>query len=104
MARQAAGPQGRCRCTWAILLLLLAAVAPLARAAGLDPLAAETALFYSDAPALVLTTPQWSLIAPLTEQAYSGKAGLFIHGSDLYIFRTPALLRVRGQGAAGAGR
>jgi hypothetical protein len=54
------------------LVTLLAAASLAAAGPGLDPLAAESMLFYSDAPALILTTTNWTLVAPLTEKANSG--------------------------------
>jgi hypothetical protein len=56
-----------------LALVALLAAAPLAAAGpGLDPLAAESMLFYSDGPNLVVTSQMWTLIAPLTEKPASG--------------------------------
>jgi hypothetical protein len=54
------------------LVALLAAASLAAAGPIVDPLAAEAMLFYSDAPALIITSTAWTLIAPLTEKAFSG--------------------------------
>jgi hypothetical protein len=54
------------------LAALLAGASLASAGPGLDPLAAEMMLYYSEGPALILTSQAWTLIAPLTEKAYSG--------------------------------
>jgi hypothetical protein len=115
-ARRAAPPRGAL-----LLALLLAPAAPAAAApptpayapeGGLDPLAAESFLFYSTAPAMALTTPAWSIVMPLQLAATldpSTARGIFINGTSIFTFRVPSLLKVWGGGAAtgaaqGAGR
>jgi hypothetical protein len=56
-----------------IFLLLAASLGPPASAdPGLDPLASEAMVYYSEGPNLVLSTKAWTLIAPLTEKLASG--------------------------------
>jgi hypothetical protein len=82
----------------ALLLLALAPAATGAQPAGtVDPLAAETALFYSEGPALLVTCEAWSLFAPLVDKASTPRRnGTFISGGEIFTFRAPRIAKVGG--------
>jgi hypothetical protein len=71
----------------------------------LGPLAAETMLFYSEGPALLVTTETWSILAPLVDKPDAArKTGIFFSGGEIYNFKAPIILKVGGCSPAGISR
>jgi hypothetical protein len=85
----------------------VAAADPGAPRPPLTPLAAETYLFYSQGPTLIVAAKEWAVLAPLTPAASTSdaKAALFIDGgANVTAYRfNPKKLPKAGRGLLGRG-